>query len=85
MFCTPWRRRYWLSSPVRHTPRHGPQANHPGGDLSRGGGADTMARLIAPKLGEALGQPSSLRTSPVPVARSAHPLWPKAAPDGYTR
>ena len=49
-----------------------------------GGATDTLARLMAPKLGEALGQPLVVDNRPGSNGNLASDLTAKAAPDGYT-
>ena len=49
-----------------------------------GGATDTLARLVAPKLGEALGQPLVVDNRPGSNGNLASELAAKAPPDGYT-
>ena len=49
-----------------------------------GGGADFAARVIAPKLGEFLGQPIVVENKPGAGTTIANDAVAKAAPDGYT-
>lgn len=49
-----------------------------------GGGADAMARLIAPKMGEALGQTIVIDNKPGAGGQIGATAVAKAAPDGYT-
>ena len=49
-----------------------------------GGATDTLARLVAPKLGEALGQPLVVDNRPGSNGNLASEMATKAPPDGYT-
>lgn len=49
-----------------------------------GGSTDTIARIIAPKLGERLGQQIVVENRPGAAGNIAAELTAKAAPDGYT-
>jgi len=49
-----------------------------------GGATDTLARLVAPKLGEALGQPVIVDNRPGSNGNLASEMAARAAPDGYT-
>src|SRR3989449_7244548 len=49
-----------------------------------GGATDTIARVLAPKLGEALGQPVIVENRPGSNGNLSSELAAKAAPDGYT-
>src|SRR6266536_4179590 len=49
-----------------------------------GGATDTIARVLAPKLGEALGQPVVVENRPGSNGNLSSELAAKAAPDGHT-
>jgi len=49
-----------------------------------GGATDTIARVVAPKLGEALGQPLVVENRPGSNGNLSSELAARAAPDGYT-
>ena len=49
-----------------------------------GGATDTIARVVAPRLGEALGQPVLVENRPGSNGNLSSELAARAAPDGYT-
>jgi tripartite-type tricarboxylate transporter receptor subunit TctC len=49
-----------------------------------GGGTDILARMLAPKLSEYLGQPFVVENRPGATTNIASDLVAKSAPDGYT-
>src|ERR1700749_4011806 len=49
-----------------------------------GGTTDVLARVIAQKLGETLGQPLAVENHPGAGGNIGQELAPKSAPDGYT-
>jgi tripartite-type tricarboxylate transporter receptor subunit TctC len=49
-----------------------------------GGGTDIMARMLAPRLQETLGQPFVVENRPGATTNIASDLVAKSAPDGYT-
>ena len=52
--------------------------------FAAGGGTDTTARIMAPKLSELLGQQIVIENRPGAGGVIANELLTKAAPDGYT-
>src|SRR5919109_5479354 len=49
-----------------------------------GGGTDILARMLAPRLSETLGQPFVVENRPGATTNIASDLVAKSAPDGYT-
>ena len=49
-----------------------------------GGGTDVVARILAPKLSELLGQPLVIENRPGATGTAAAAMVAKSPPDGYT-
>jgi tripartite-type tricarboxylate transporter receptor subunit TctC len=69
------------SEPTRGFPAHPLRMIVPFG---AGGGTDTIARVLAAKMGESLGQPMIVENKPGAQGIIACELVRKADPDGYT-
>ncbi|MEY2803525.1 MAG: hypothetical protein RL657_861 [Pseudomonadota bacterium] len=85
VFSAVWMAMGWLASWTAHA-----QATYPQRPIKLvapfppGGTSDVLSRIIAKKLGEALGQPITVDNKPGASGNIGHDFVAKSAPDGYT-